>query len=138
LVTPKNPLPRNLLSALCAGILFTLFLAGCSSGLLLAPPQETGTVSPIRVTSRDNSVFRFQENDWRLTFEGIAGTAEIETEDGVVSQRDTTLAYWDVAAASGGGRRNTMTQFLLTILGVILVIGLAAIILYAAFLATDR
>jgi hypothetical protein len=31
-----------------------------------------------------------------------------------------------------------MGQFMLTILGVILVLGLAAIILYAAFLATDR
>jgi hypothetical protein len=96
-------------------------------------------VSGIRVETHDRSTFQFQEGTWSLTMEGIAGKADIFTDEGVLPSRDTTLWYGDVAsAAAGGGRGSTVTQFLLNILGIILVIGLAALILYAAFPATDR
>lgn len=95
-------------------------------------------LSALRVTTRDGGELLFAENGWRLTTAGIEGNAGITTADGAHYAKDTTLSYWDAATAAPGGRNNTMGQFMLTILGVILVLGLAAIILYAAFLATAR
>jgi hypothetical protein len=95
-------------------------------------------LSALRVTTHDRGELLFAENGWRLTTAGIEGDARITTADGEQYSKDTTLSYWDAATATPGGRNNTMGQFMLTILGVILVLGLAAIILYAAFLATAR
>jgi hypothetical protein len=85
----------------------------------------------------DNSTAVFPDNQWTLTFRGVRGTGSFQMQDGVCFTRDTTISYWDVSSASAA-HGNTLGQFLLTVLGIILVIGLAAIILYAAFLATDR
>lgn len=87
----------------------------------------------------DASTVRFAAEKWELTVQGVRGEAEILGHDGTLRTADTTISYWDVSsAAAGPGRGTLLSQFLLTILGVILVIGLAAIILYAAFLATKR
>ena len=86
---------------------------------------------------RDNATATFSENHWSLTSHGIHGTASFQTQDGLQFRRDTTISYWDVSSLAPA-RGNTVGQFLLTVLGIVLVIGLAAIILYAAFLATDR
>lgn len=121
--------------ALLAGLL----LAGCGSMPAMRSAGSHASVSGIRVETHDHSTFQFQEGAWSLTLEGIAGKADIFTDAGTLPDRDTTLWYGDVAsAAAGGGRGSTVTQFLLNILGIILVIGLAALILYAAFPATDR
>lgn len=116
-----------------------LFIPGCLPlpSLQQGPGQQPS--SGIRVMTHNRSTFQFNEGDWSLTSSGIRGRADIFTEDGITPARDTTLSFADVASAStGGGRGNTTEQFLKTILGVILVIGLAALILYAAFPATDR
>jgi hypothetical protein len=89
--------------------------------------------------TQSRSTLQFHEGEWSLTWGGIKGRADLVTDEGIIPVRDTTLSYADVASAStGGGRGNTTEQFLKTILGVILIIGLAALILYAAFPATDR
>jgi len=92
----------------------------------------------LHVTTDDNSTLLFHRDAWRLTFSGIRGTADVYPAGGGHFTADTTLSYWETASASPAGRSSTMGQFMLTLLGVILVIGLAALILYAAFLATDR
>jgi len=131
-----------------------LLLAGCTPQLSLAPygtmehaagsgsphaMAQAGTVTEgLRVHTHDNGTLLFHRDHWRLTPSGIRGTADVTSEDGSTYTTDTTLSYWDTANASPAGRQSTMGQFMLTILGVILVLGLAAIILYAAFLATDR
>ena len=127
----------TLLAAICLSALF--FASGCVTMPAIRASGERAPASGILVTTHDRSTFQFQEGSWSLTLGGIEGKADILTETGTLPSRDTTLWYGDVAsAAAGGGRGSTVTQFLLTILGVILVIGLAALILYAAFPATDR
>ncbi len=129
--------------------LFLLLMAGCTPQSALAPPTAVkhgpGVMphaqeahSGLRVRTHDNGTLLFHDDDWRLTPSGIRGTADVIAEDGASYTTDTTLSYWDTAEAGPAGRQSTMSQFMLTILGVILVLGLAAIILYAAFLATDR
>ena len=118
--------------------------SGCSSPFPLTHPSaaysaDDARLSGITVTARDRTTLRYHDDSWHLTLEGIAGTASIVQQDGTTIEKDTTLSYAEISAAeSSSGRGSTMTQFLLTILGVVLVIGLAAIILYAAFRATDR
>lgn len=90
------------------------------------------------VTTTDHSHVLFPADDWTLTTAGIRGNALVTTADGLQFTADTTLAYVDAVTASPTERGATMNQFLLTILGVILVLGLVAIIIYAAFLATAR
>lgn len=130
-------------------ILAILLLAGCTPQFALSPHAQTGHAVSVtgqdggipgglHVRTHDNGTLLFHGDDWRLTPSGIRGTADVETEDGRMYTTDTTISYWDTAEAGPAGRQSTMGQFMLTILGVILVLGLAAIILYAAFLATDR
>jgi hypothetical protein len=124
--------------------MFVIAVSGCSMINMSAPSQPYSQPVPsmssepgIIVHTRNNDVMQFHDG-WTLTFEGIAGMAELTDGDGRTVITDTTLSYWDVTNAAPARRNSTMRQFLLTILGVILVIGLAAIILYAAFIATDR
>ncbi|MBE0645559.1 MAG: hypothetical protein IH600_15865 [Bacteroidetes bacterium] len=121
------------------------YTTSCAPQLSLQSPASFGSgpaagapLTALRVTTHDRGELLFQEDGWRLTTGGIEGRALVHTADGVDYAKDTTLSYWDAASASPAGRSNTMSQFMLTILGVILVLGLAAIILYAAFLATAR
>jgi len=100
--------------------------------------QSQHGMPALHVTTDDNSSLLFHRNAWRLTMSGIRGTADVYPAGGEYFTADTTLSYWDAASASPAGRSSTMSQFMLTVLGVILVLGLAALILYAAFLATDR
>lgn len=105
----------------------------------IAAVERPGTDDPgIVVTTRDEGRLYFREGDWSLTWEGIRGRATVQTPDGLSATRDTTLSYADAVSASSSGRGTSASQFALTLLGIILVIGLAALILYAAFLATDR
>ena len=104
----------------------------------LAHGHATHALSGLRVTTHDRGELLFAADRWQLTFEGIKGPALVTSADGALYSADTTLSYWDAASAASTGRTSTMSQFMLTILGVILVLGLAAIILYAAFLATAR
>jgi hypothetical protein len=115
-------------------------LPGCAPQFSFSPPQAAAhsPVNGIRVDTKTNGSLLFHENRWDLTMSGLSGHATVHDADGSTYEKDTTLSYWDVSSAAASGRGNTMTQFLLTILGVILVIGLAALILYAAFRATDR
>lgn len=106
--------------------------------LPLAQGQAAGAAPGLRVSTHDHGVLLFEEDRWQLTLEGIKGPALVTDADGTQYSADTTLSYWDASSAASTGRTSTMSQFLLTILGVILVLGLAAIILYAAFLATAR
>lgn len=134
-------------------IALLLSATGCASRLALHAPAagHTAAFTPphaaargaealpgLRVQTRDGGTLLFAENGWRLTVDGIAGDALVTDADGKQFAADTTLSYWDASSAASTGRDNTMSQFLLTILGVILVLGLAAIILYAAFIATAR
>jgi hypothetical protein len=130
-------------------LLLLFVLVGCTPQLSLAPPmtgsgvpstapQTSAITSGLRVRTHDDGTLLFHGDDWRLTPTGIRGKADVSTSDGTQYTTDTTLSYWDTAEAGPAGRQSTMGQFMLTILGVILVLGLAAIILYAAFLATDR
>ena len=94
--------------------------------------------SGIVLQLKDQRTILFPDNEWRLGWDGVHGTIVNTDALGIQTERDTTVSYSDISsAAPAEGRGNTMSQFLLTILGVILVIGLAAIILYAAFRATD-
>lgn len=100
-------------------------------------PMQHG-LPALHVTTDDNSSLLFHRDTWQLTVSGIRGTADVYPAGGGYFTADTTLSYWETASASPAGRSSTMSQFMLTILGVILVLGLAAVILYAAFLATKR
>lgn len=99
---------------------------------------HTGPMDGLQVHTHTGGTLLFPENEWTLTLEGIRGNAHVTHADGTQYSADTTLSYLDASAAASTGRSSTMGQFMLTILGVILVLGLAAIILYAAFLATAR
>lgn len=101
-------------------------------------PEGNGQLPGLRVATHAGPTVQFMENGWTLGVDGIRGTALIMHADGTQYSADTTLSYFDASAAVSTGRSSTMGQFMLTILGVILVLGLAAIILYAAFLATAR
>jgi len=120
-------------------IAIAFLTSGCAT--IFQPVQNTTPthLSSINVQTNDRHSFTFAEDSWRLTFNGIEGHTLSTDKDGLAHGTDTTLSYWAVSsAAASGGRSSSMTQFLLTILGVILIIGLAAVVLYAAFLATDR
>ncbi|MDT8323965.1 MAG: hypothetical protein RRA94_07645 [Bacteroidota bacterium] len=136
-------------------VLAVLLLTACTPQLSLSPhaamerdammqrsaqttAHDGAPSGGLRVRTYDEGTLIFHGDDWRLTPSGIRGTADVETQDGNTYTTDTTLSYWDTAEAGPAGRQSTMGQFMLTVLGVILVLGLAAIILYAAFLATDR
>ena len=117
----------------------TLAFAGCALPMHSIDHRTIqGSTDRISITTHDRATFDFHEG-WELTMRGVQGHADIYPSEGGVLQADTTLSYWNVSsAADTGGRGNTTTKFLLTILGIILVIGLAALILYAAFPATNR
>jgi len=114
------------------------FTACAPQQSLISGFDDRDNVGGLLVQTRNEGHLLFHENEWRLSMRGIQGRADITTPDGVSFTADTTLSYFQAITAEATGRSTTMSQFLLTILGVILVIGLAAIILYAAFLATDR
>ncbi|MCB2203273.1 hypothetical protein KQI65_00885 [bacterium] len=149
-------MPMNVQMRLILPMLVLVLLTGCAPQFSLTDPASMGP-SPrmsqqmrempggvqdvpngLQVRTHDNSTMLFRGDQWQLTPSGIRGTAEVRTEAGDSFTTDTTLSYWDAAEAAPAGRQGTMSQFMLTILGVILILGLAAIILYAAFLATDR
>ena len=112
---------------------------GCTSQYgLLAPQSRTGGSDGLLVRTYDEHQLFFHDRQWKLTVNGIAGRAEVTTAEGMQYVADTTLSYWNTESAEATGRNNTMGRFMLTVLGIILVLGLAGIILYAAFLATDR
>lgn len=134
-------------------LVLLLYTTGCAPQLSLHAPATTypsavnspqspahgaGTLPGLQVQTKDGGTLLFADNGWRLTMDGIAGQALVTDVHGLQFSADTTLSYWDASSAASTGRDNTMSQFLLTVLGVILVLGLAAIILYAAFLATAR
>jgi hypothetical protein len=124
----------------CRLAAFAILLAwyGCASFPFTASQKTIKTsAGGLRISMRNESTATFSDNAWSLTTKGIHGTAAFQTQEGQVFTRDTTISYWDISSAAPA-RGNTVGQFLLTVLGIILVIGLAAIILYAAFLATDR
>lgn len=113
--------------------------APAAPGHLLGGAASAGAASGLVLHMHDASTVQFDAEKWDLTVRGVRGHAEIQGHDGTLRTADTTISYWDISsAAAGPGRGTLLSQFLLTILGVILVIGLAAIILYAAFLATNR
>jgi hypothetical protein len=115
-----------------------IILAGCAvQPFASSPAARTQSAGGIKLVMHDNSTAVFPDNQWSLTFRGVRGTGSFQTLDGACFTRDTTISFWEVSSASAV-RGNTLGQFMLTVLGIILVIGLAAIILYAAFLATDR
>ncbi len=116
-----------------------IVLSGCASqfGISTQPGQYSGSPG-LLVRTHDEQHLFFKNDQWRLTLEGIAGRAEVTTTEGLHYTVDTTLSYWNTQSAEATGRNNTMGRFMLTVLGIILVLGLAGIILYAAFLATDR
>ncbi|MCZ7557796.1 MAG: hypothetical protein M5R41_15465 [Bacteroidia bacterium] len=133
--THKKSLPIAITLIAGAMILFS----GCSTGLSVMAPQGSMLGTPgLMVNTTEGGHLFFHDKQWKLTVSGIAGTAEVTAADGTQYTADTTLSYFSAEAAQSSGRTSTMGQFMLTILGVILVLGLAAIILYAAFLATDR
>jgi hypothetical protein len=140
--TVPNPLFLLLLAAVA------LVTAGCAAlgafpspaGPFSAAPATVlpGPTGGVLVTGKDRSTLLFSDDRVSLTWSGINGHALVTTNDGRQYERDTTVSYWDVSSAAASGRTSTSTQFLLTVLGIILVIGLAALVLYAAFPATDR
>jgi len=127
----------RILSYCFLSLSFLLF-PGCAPQFALSPPSSQTPVDGIRVTTKNHGTLLFHDSHWDLTWSGVSGHATVRDATGATFEADTTLSYWDVSSAAASGRSNTMTQFLLTILGVVLVIGLAALILYAAFRATDR
>ena len=129
---------RIFLPLCCFLFLFLFVLQGCVPQLAVSPRDRAAVVDGIRIETKENSSLLFHANRWDLTWSGVSGHATIIDAQGSTFEKDTTVSYWDVSSAAASGRGNTMTQFLLTILGIILVIGLAALILYAAFRATDR
>ncbi len=134
---------RRIISILFIPILVTLALVagGCGmaqSGMRTMPGAPPMGPDELRLETRNNAVVAFQDGGYTLTWSGVSGPARIWPSDGILTQKDTTVSWFDISSAAGTGRSKTTGQFLLTVLGVILVIGLAAIVLYAAFLATDR
>jgi hypothetical protein len=146
---PKSVSPQFLTRHRTAGlaILVAALVAlqtGCAGLASFSAPSARPTAgvssafNGIRITTKDNATLLFQDQRWTLTAGGIEGYASVQPSDGGAYDKDTTLSYWDVSSATSSGRTSTTKQFLLTILGVILVIGLAALVLYAAFPVNDR
>jgi hypothetical protein len=113
-------------------------LTGCATLSTFPAPTPRGPVDGIRITTTSDATMLFHDNRWSLGWSGVTGHATVNEGTAAAYEADTTLSYGDITSAAASGRGNTMTQFLETILGVVLVIGLAALILYAAFRATDR
>ncbi len=119
-----------------AVLLLIALLAGCSVPLHLGGAPASPAPG-LAIRTHDGSAVTFARESWRLTFSGIEGKADITPSAGASFSRDTTISYFQVAAVDTRDE-DPWTQLLLTILGVIIVIGLAGVILYAAFRATER
>lgn len=119
------------------GIVSIVALIGCSSSIIGQKQFAANSSSSLHVTTYDGSQFVFPENNWRLTFSGITGKVMSGTDELPDHLRDTTISYIQIAAADSRGE-DPWTQLLLTILGVLIVIGISGLILYAAFRATER
>lgn len=117
-------------------ILICAFASGCVSLSTIPQPPSHRPLSDLHVITTQGSSIHFQEGSWRLTLSGITGTAEV-TENASIRIVDTTIAYQQVASTEST-KEDPWTKLLLTILGVLIVIGLAGIVLYAAFRATER
>ncbi len=135
-----HPMPRRRFLSLMFLVLLVSLLDSLSGRAQDAPSVQVSDQGEavLRITTTDQGTLRFRESDWDLTVEGIRGHARVEPAVGPAYDADTVLSYFSVAAAASDGRATSLKQYLLTVLGIILVIGLAAIVLYAAFLATDR
>jgi hypothetical protein len=129
---PGNP--RAVLIVIIAIVLCT----GCAAPYGVQHVGGTYNAPGLMIHTHDNGHLFFHDQDWKLTLNGISGPALVTAADGSQYNADTTISYWNTESAQATGRGSSMKQYLLTILGVILVLGLAGIILYAAFLATDR
>ncbi len=120
---------------------FLLFMiSGCGMTTSFNAGVSSNEYS-LALQTTDQSHFLFHRGKWTLDLKGVSGTADRVDDNGTMTRTDTTVSYTNIASATspaGGSRGNTMEQFLLTILGVILVIGLAGLMLYAAFRATER
>ena len=117
-------------------LLFPALLLGGCAGLVLTPTPPQAHPSDLRVTMRDGGSLLFQDGHWRLTPAGIEGRALDQHSSGR-GMIDTSVSYLQIAAAEGN-REDPWTQLMLTMLGVLIVVGLAGVILYAAFRATER
>ncbi|NOY05337.1 MAG: hypothetical protein GXO82_01685, partial [Chlorobi bacterium] len=71
---------------------------------------------------------------WRLSMEGVQGTLY---ESGTASSdlRDTTVNYTDILSF-GSRRESPLETLLLTILGFVIVVGMTALLIWAALDAT--
>ena len=117
-------------------VLICAFASGCASLSTIPQPPSHRSLSDLHVITSQGSSIHFQEGSWQLTLSGITGKAEV-TENASIRFVDTTLAYQQVASAEST-KEDPWTKLLLTILGVLIVIGLAGVVLYAAFRATER
>ena len=131
--SPRVSAFPRLLLIVCAAVI----VSGCAGTVPATMQGGSDPADGIRVVTHNNTTFDFRDG-WRLTFGGIEGNADIQAAGEELIQKDTTLSYWDVSSAASNSRGNSTSRLLLTVLGVILVIGLAALILYAAFPATDK
>lgn len=121
----------------CIMTITTFVVMSCSNSLTIINQPNNAQHAGLSLSTRNGSDVMFQENNWQLTLTGISGKAEIHQSGLPSYTKDTTISYFHVAAVDSRGE-DPWTQLLLTILGVIIVIGLAGVILYAAFRATER
>ena len=121
----------------CLVAVMTIVLTGCSDSLMMMNQPHGSRPPSLSVATRSGSDVLFYQDKWQLTLSGIRGYAEIHQSGFPSYTKDTTISYFQVAAVDSRGE-DPWTQLLLTILGVIIVIGLAGVILYAAFRATER
>lgn len=136
MISPKlRRTPPSLLMG--TSLLLMALWWGCSAPLRLGGGSPASPAAGLAIRTQDGSAVTFARESWRLTFSGIEGEASITPSAGVSYLRDTTISYFQVAAVDSRDE-DPWTQLLLTILGVIIVIGLAGVILYAAFRATER
>lgn len=117
-------------------IALSAIIGGCAN-LSIPETAQTGAPGFLSLTTRSGSSVTFNENAWKLTLTGIEGRALVHPKESPSFTVDTTISYLQVAAVDSRGE-DPWVQLLLLILGVLLVIGLVGIIIYAAFRATER
>ncbi len=129
---------RKLSLLVIGAIALTLaILPGCGVVRYASAPVQQGpphSISPGLSLATPRGEVTFASGMWRLSMEGVQGT--LYENDAVSSgMRDTTVSYSDILSF-GSRRESALETLLLTILGFVIVVGMTALLIWAAFDAT--
>lgn len=118
-------------------VLTLAVLPGCGVVRYASAPMQQGSsqsMTPGLSLATPKGDVTFAAGAWRLSMEGVQGMLY---ENGAASSdlRDTTVSYSDILSF-GSRRESALETLLLTILGFIIVVGMTALLIWAALDAT--